>query len=582
MFALITRTHQLNILIKKLWPEIKPHIKIIIAALICGALVSLFKGIAPDILKRLTEAWQDNDSQKALLYPIALAGAWILSSIFRYFNNYWMVYTSEKIAVSIRKKLMAKYLQLNLAYRQSLAEGAGGLISRMLHDVVVIQHGIAHLSAFFREPILILLSLGYLIRSDWRLTLLIVITLPLFTYVLKRISKSLKKHSHLNQQAMEALTKVLKESLDGTRIVQSFNLQGFMKERFRDKADYYLESRRKIVSRELVSGPITESLASLILCGLLMYIGHSIQSQKMEISNFVGFIVAIGLLQDSFKKLQNSIVKVQQSIVALERFDDLLESKEVVPEANNPVPFPMDWNYIHFKDVCFNYDEKPALTNLNLTIKKGQAVALVGPSGSGKSTLLNLLERFYDPHSGAIYIDDINIKDISLHDLRRNIGLVSQEIFLFSDTVQKNIESGNFENKTISFQEAANIANAENFIKNKPDSYNTKVSDGGYGLSGGEKQRVSIARAVYKNAPILLLDEATSALDSDSEKEVQKGLEKLMKGKTALIIAHRLSTVKNADKIYVLKQGQLVESGQHNELVALNGEYKRLYDIQSL
>jgi ATP-binding cassette subfamily B protein/subfamily B ATP-binding cassette protein MsbA len=312
----------------------------------------------------------------------------------------------------------------------------------------------------------------------------------------------------------------------------------------------------------------------------VFYFSNKISLGQATAGTLIGFITALLQVNEPIKKFQEAYVRVQETRVAAARVFHILDEQSEVEEASPSIPFPKNWNAIEYRQVCFGYGSENLINNFNLTIKKGQVIAFVGESGSGKSTLANLLARFYDPHSGQIVIENENIKKIGLAELRQNIGLVSQDVFLFSDTIEKNIQAGQPHTAATDVQTAAKAAHAHDFIMKQPLQYNTQVGERGNLLSGGEKQRIGIARAFYKDAPILILDEATSALDSVSEVQVQKGLETLMKGRTTLIIAHRLSTIQNADLILVLKKGQIVEQGHHQELLALNGEYKRLFQTQ--
>lgn len=566
---------------KKLWPEISVYKKAILSALLLGIFVSASKSIAPELMRRLVSAWTEKDKALSWQIPLIISLSWTFSGIARYFHLFWMKYTSDKVAVNMRRRLMDKYLTLNMGFYQDFSSGSGGLISRMLNDISIIQDSVHKLADFAREPFMIVFSLGYLVYLDWKLTLFILIALPFVTHVLRRIAKSLRKYGHSNQEAVEQLTKTLKESLDGARIVQSFNLESEMRRRFHEDAEEYLRTRKKIVSHEEASGPIAETLASITLALLMIYIGQQIFKGHLAVEDFVGFTFAIGLLQDSVKKVQYAFIKIQQASVALDRMHQILDSQDVVPQVTSPKSFPKGWSTIEFRNVSFSFGEEQVLKNIQLKVSRGDIIALVGGSGSGKSTLVNLLERFFDPTEGEILIDGVDIKEMSLHDLRDNIALVSQDVFLFADTIENNIHSGNLNKQMSEVPQAARVANADNFIQKTERGYKTKLGDMGSRLSGGEKQRISIARAVYKNASILILDEATSALDAESERDVQLGLNELMKGRTAFVIAHRLSTIQKAHKILVLKKGTLVEQGTHAELMKKQGEYFYLQQLQS-
>lgn len=563
------------------WPELKPHLNKLFVVLFLGMIISALKAYTPDLLGQLPEAWAQKDYQRSLRIPILISALWMVAAAARYYHLFWMRYISDIIAINMRRRLMNKYLTLNLSFFQSFLRGSGGLISRMLNDIGIIQSGLHRIADFAREPFMVIFSFGYLIYLDWRLTLFIMIAGPVITSIIRQFARSLRKYSNQNQETVEDLTQVLKESLDGTRIVQSFNLEDEMRNRFDVVAKDYLLSSRMIISREEASGPVSESLASVFIAVILVYIGDQTIKSNLATGDFISFSFAIGLLQDSIKKVQNGYIKLQQAGVALERLHQIMEDNSTVPQLPQPIPFPENWEKIEFKNVTFSFNSEPVLQNVSFSIKRGEVVALVGASGSGKTTLTNLLARFFDPQEGEILIGDVPIHKMDLKVLRKNIALVSQDVFLFSDSIEKNIWSGDFSKSVEGVENAARLANAHDFIQGTPEGYKSRVGDRGSMLSGGEKQRVSIARAIFKNAPILILDEATSALDSESELEVQKGLDQLLIGRTALVIAHRLSTIAKASRILVLKKGQIVEQGTHRQLLDHQGEYSRFFNLQA-
>lgn len=471
-------------------------------------------------------------------------------------------------------------MSLNLSFFQDIEHGTGGLISRMLNDIAIIQSGIDRVADVFREPILALGMLGYLMYLDYKLTIFILLALPIVTAVLRNLARSLRKYSRQNQEIMERLSRTLKESLDGTRIVQSFGLEGEMRRKFNEQAEDFLTTRRSIISREELAGPLSESLTVIFICILLLYIGYQVFQKQFTLANFMSFSFAMGLLQDSIRKLQDAYIKVQQAAIGMDRMHAILETEPTVRDPENPIDFPEQWQEIEFRNVSFAFNKELVLNNINLKINRSETIALVGSSGSGKSTIANLLQRFFDPMSGEILVGGINIKNFKLSDLRRHIALVTQDVFLFNETIERNILMGNLDETSEHVVAAAKLANADAFIRNTPNGYNTSVGDFGNRMSGGEKQRVSIARAILKNSPILILDEATSALDSESEQEVQKGLNQLLLGRTALVIAHRLSTISRADRIIVLKKGVIIEQGNHSQLLERQGEYFKFYQMQ--
>lgn len=545
-----------------------------------GAVTSALKAVVPELTRQLQVAWTDHNTVRAYQIPFIVALVWTLSNIGRFYHISWMRYTSDLVAVSLRRKLMNKYLSLNLSFYQNFVSGSGGLISRMINDILIIQGGINKVADVVREPFMTVFAFGYLIYLDWKLTLFVLAASPLIVGVLRNIARSLRKYGRSSQEMMEHLTKTIKESLDGTRIVQSFNLEDEMRRRFDEQSKEFLVSQRNIVVREEASGPISESLAAITLAVILIYIGNQIVSGHLSVGDFLGFSFAIGLLQDSVKKMQDGYIRVQQAAVALERLEGILEHTSMVPLATRPQPFPINWSTIEFRNVSFKFSQELILRNINLTVGRGELVAIVGSSGGGKSTLVNLLPRFFDPTQGQILINDVPINDIELKELRAKIALVSQDVFLFSDTIERNIHAGDFSKDPLTIPRAAKLANADAFISKMPDTYQTRIGDMGSTLSGGEKQRISIARAIFKDAPILVLDEATSALDSESELEVQKGLDQLMEGRTAFVIAHRLSTIAKANRILVIRKGEIVEQGSHNELLSRGGEYAKFLALQ--
>lgn len=569
----------MKLLLKMIWPELRPYGKRLIMVALFGVLISGLKAATPELFNRLSQAWTTGNTEEAYRIPFILAGAWILAAIFRYFHMFWMLFTADQIALNLRRKLMNKYLSLNLGFFNSFVRGSGGLISRMLNDITVIQGGFQRIADLVREPFMAVFMLGYLFYSDWRLTLFIMGVGPIIAVILRSFSRSVRKYARHNQESVEDLTQTLKESLDGTRIVQSFNLQGEMRRRFEEQASEFLKSKAKIISREEASGPVTEIIAAIFVALMMAYISQ-IGSQNGA-GHFVSYLISLGFLSDSIKKLQDASVRLQQSAVALERLDSILSDTRVVPEIGSPVPFPEHWKDIEFRNVSFGYGDGIILKNVNLKIQRGESVALVGSSGAGKSTLINLLPRFFDPTEGEVLIGGVPIKDMSLDQLRANVALVTQDVFLFSDSVERNIWSGNFSKAPTGIKSAAKLANADAFIEKSEQGYQTRVGERGARFSGGEKQRISIARAIFKDAPILIMDEATSALDSESELEVQKGLDSLMRGRTALVIAHRLSTISKCDRILVMDKGVVIEEGNHDELMVRQGAYYKFFQLQS-
>ncbi len=592
---------------KRLWPFVKPYKKQVFLALFLGLLLAQLSIVLPFLINALILAFQQKTlvedttflrifnllnisedhwifkiDHKQLVVYIAFSVPiyYFVFGIIRYSHFYLVKYTGERVISDIRIALMDKFMEQDVLYLGRQKKGSGGLLSRTLNDTLILQQGLQYYADLIREPIIGLCLVSYMFFVNWQITLGCVIFLPVFASVIRYVSRSLKNFGYQSQESLEEVTRTLKEGLDGSRVIQSFNLQDKIKDKFRTQVKHYLDKRRKIIKREELGGPINEWLASVLGCGVILFQAQLIWGSHSDVGNFIAYIFAAGMLDKPIKKAQQAVINIQQNIVALERLDEVLSSKTEVAEPVNPLPFPDVWETIEFKDVSFSYNQKPVIKHINLKIKKGEVVAIVGESGSGKSTVAGLLQRFFDPQDGEILIGDTGIQKINTHVLRKNIGYVTQDVFLFDDTIENNIWFGNLTRDKKDIPIAAKMANATRFVEESTDGFQAFVGERGGRFSGGEKQRISIARAVFKDPPILILDEATSALDSASELEVQKGIETLLKGRTALVIAHRLSTIINCDRIIVMKEGQICEEGTHQTLLTKNTEYARFYKLQ--
>ncbi len=573
----------------RIWPELQPFKLKLFFVLLAGVLVSGLKSTTGPLLGSLTDAWEKGNQELAWQIPVALACGWLMIGAGRFINMFWTKYIVDTVIINLRRKLMDKYLRLSFSYRESLSKGSGGLISHLINDLQIVHENLPRISDLFSQPALVLISIVIIAFIDLKFLFMIFALILVIPIILKKFSRSLRKYGHRNQQIMEELTSTLKESLDGAQVIQSFNLEGEMKKRFDSGATQFLRTRRSILKREEAAGPMAESVLAVALATTLYILGLQIShSDGVEVSSFIEFITASGFLADGLKKSQYAYIRLQQAAVAIKRMESILQAPSSETTSKKKFPkqkFPKNWSAIEYRNVSFSFENgREVLSGLNFSIHRGEMLAIVGSSGSGKSTLVNLLERFYEPQWGQILIDEIPITEIELKDLRKNIALVTQDIFLFSDSIENNIRLGSLTKQVkqeSGVVEAAEMANAHSFISAIQGSYASRVGEKGSRLSGGEKQRISIARAIYKDAPILILDEATSALDSESELEVQKGLDQLMQGRTSLVIAHRLSTLVKADRILVLKDGAIFEQGRHEELIALSGEYARFYQMQS-
>mgnify|MGYP000857010985 FL=1 len=481
----------------------------------------------------------------------------------------------------IRNKIYRKITELPIGYFNE--ERKGDIMSRMMGDVNEIESSImSSLEIIFKNPLLILVYVFVLFTISWKLTLFVIILLPISGWLIGNLGRNLRKNSLTGQQQMGLMLSQIEETLGGIRIVKAFNAENKLIGRFAKINDQIRTTFGRINRRHLLAHPLSEFLGTIVICVLLLYGGMLIldKSSSLNAPAFIYYLIVFYSLVPPFKDLSKASYSVQKGVASLERVDDVLNTVNTITTEGD-IPIKTFDSDIEFRNVWFRYGEAWVLRDINLTIKKGQTVALVGHSGSGKSTFVDLIPRFYDVTKGDILIDGKNIKTLNVFDLRSLMGNVNQEAILFNDTFENNITFG-VENATREqIEEAARIANAHDFIMATEHGYQTNIGDRGGRLSGGQRQRVCIARAVLKNPPIMILDEATSALDTQSERLVQSALDSLMKNRTSIVVAHRLSTIRNADLICVLNDGEIVERGTHEELLGLNGHYKRLCDAQS-
>lgn len=505
--------------------------------------------------------------------------------------NFYMVPIRTGVLRDLRKSLYDKVVSLPIGYFTE--ERKGDVMSRMTNDVNEVEASImAALDVLFKDPIMLLIYLITLFCISWQLTLFVLVLLPVAGLLIGRVGRSLKRASqHGQEQNAEILTQI-DETLGGLRVVKAFNAEDKLKQRFLNLINDTRRTFNRINRRYYLAHPVSEFLGTALIAVILWFGGILILSDHSTIdaATFIYYLVIFYSLINPAKDLSKAGYGVRKGMASLERIDKILNTQSNITEQPDPQPLSDFREGIEYRDVCFAYREDvPVLRHINLSIRKGQMVALVGQSGSGKTTLADLLPRFYDPLSGAITIDGTDIRNVSTYDLRALMGNVNQEAILFNDTFYNNITFGvdttqpapNGQTWQQAVEAAARIANAHDFIMATPDGYGTYIGDRGSRLSGGQRQRISIARAILKNPPILILDEATSALDTESEKAVQQALEHLMKDRTTLVVAHRLSTIRNADLICVMHEGEIVEQGRHADLLALNGYYRRLVDMQN-
>lgn len=505
--------------------------------------------------------------------------------------NFYMVPIRTGVLRDLRKSLYDKVVSLPIGYFTE--ERKGDVMSRMTNDVNEVEASImAALDVLFKDPIMLLIYLITLFCISWQLTLFVLVLLPVAGLLIGRIGRSLKRASQRGQEQNAEILTQIDETLGGLRVVKAFNAEDKLKQRFLNLINDTRRTFNRINRRYYLAHPVSEFLGTALVAVILWFGGMLILSDHSTIdaATFIYYLVIFYSLINPAKDLSKAGYGVRKGMASLERIDKILNTQSNIIEQTDPKPLSDFREGIEYRDVCFAYREDvPVLRHINLSIRKGQMVALVGQSGSGKTTLADLLPRFYDPVSGTITIDGTDIRDVSTYDLRALMGNVNQEAILFNDSFYNNITFGvdttqpapNGQTWQQAVEAAARIANAHDFIMATPDGYGTYIGDRGSRLSGGQRQRISIARAILKNPPILILDEATSALDTESEKAVQQALEHLMKDRTTLVVAHRLSTIRNADLICVMHEGEIVEQGRHADLLALNGYYRRLVDMQN-
>lgn len=515
-----------------------------------------------------------------LILAVALVVLTLVKTGVTYLSSFYLIPIRTGVVRDIRNQINDKILSLPLSFFSE--ERKGDIIGRMTGDVGEVENSImSSLDMLFKNPILIIVYFTTMLVISWQLTIFVLVLLPVSGFVMGRVGKTLKKKSTEAQEKWGELMSQIEETLGGLRIIKAFNAEKKVADKFEEGGNELRNMSNKINRRQQLAHPMSEFLGTTTIAVVLWYGGSLILGHNSSItaSSFMFYLVMFYSIINPAKEFSKSAYAIQKGLASMERIDKILGAENPIVETENPVKLSFK-NQVEYKGVYFKYKENWVLQDVNLTIPKGKTVALVGQSGSGKSTMVDLLPRFYDVNQGKIIIDGVDIRDASVFDLRSLMGNVNQEAILFNDTIFNNIAFG-VESATIEqVQDAAKIANAHDFIIAKEKGYDTNIGDRGGQLSGGQRQRVSIARAILKNPQILILDEATSALDTESEKLVQEALDNLMKNRTTIVVAHRLSTIKSADEICVMHEGRIVERGHHDELYNMNGYYRKLCDLQ--
>ncbi len=522
-------------------------------------------------------------AQKTLTYVcLIIVGSVFLANLFRYLSQRIMEDLRVHTLLNMRKKVFNNVMDLHLGFFNN--ERKGDIMSKISSDVQVVQFTVTNtLQVVFKEPLTLIFYIIILLMISVKLTLFSLLVIPVSGFFIARIVKNLKRQATATHESFAKMISFLDESLGGIKIIKAFNHSEITKEKFNTENTFYSNMNRKMVRRQQLGSPVSEFLGVTMVAIIVWYGGNLILSNEpgaLTTSQFIAYIAIFSQIMRPAKALTDSFSAIHTGIAAGERVLDLIDTNPAIvnaPQAKKVSDFK---DQIEFKNVSFRYGDQSILKHLNFSIKKGQTLALVGPSGGGKSTIMDLIPRFHDPMEGEITFDNIAYKDIEMESLRNQMGIVNQESILFNDTIFNNIAFGKPEASLEEVQNAAKIANAHEFILETEHGYQTNVGDRGNKLSGGQKQRICIARAVLHNPSIMLLDEATSALDTSSEKIVQEALNNLMQNRTSIIIAHRLSTIQHADMILVLEKGEIVEQGNHQDLMRKNGLYKKLIDLQ--
>jgi len=518
-----------------------------------------------------------------MLYLIvfAIVAIYLIKTVADYFSFYFMNDVGQRVILDIRNALYSHIQTLSLPY--FIRTPTGVLISRITNDVNMVQQSVTEAVTEFIRQILTLVGLvAAVFYRDWRLAIIAMFVFPLVIYPINKFGQRLKRYSTKGMKVMGNVMSILDEAISGIRIVKAYNMEEYEKERFFSENRNYYNNWMKRIKVRAISGPLMELIGGLATAFLLWYGGMRVIHGYMTPGEFISFITGLSMLYSPIRKINKVNIEIQEGVAAARRIFSLLDTKPEILEKPDARKLQRVDGSFEFRDVWFSYtnDDRYALQGITFKAERGRQIALVGESGSGKSTMANLLPRFFDVTSGQVLVAGSDIRDVTTTSLRDNIAMVTQEMILFNDTIRANIAYGSGSATMENIIEAATMANAHDFIMSQKNGYDTVVGESGVRISGGQRQRLCIARAIIKNAPILILDEATSALDTESEREVQAALEKLMEGRTTLVIAHRLSTIVNADWIIVLNKGRIVEQGTHADLLAQGGLYAKLYNLQ--
>ena len=565
----------------RLLAYIKPYTRRLALAVVCIIMAAGANLYLPWIIKdMIDDVLMSKDMVMLNLIAAGILVVMFTRGVFYYGQSYLVSYVGQRVIIDVRSVLFRKFQRMPLSYYDK--QQTGTVMSYITNDVAVMQSAIVdNLIELVTEGSILIGSLAMMIYLDWKLSLLTLMTIPLVGFAMKIFGRKLKRSSTVIQERVAEITSLLQESISAIRVVKSFVRESYEIKRFEEQNWRNFQAAMKNVKLSSLLTPTVEFLAAIAVTFIVWFGGYEVVNGVITAGELVAFLTYAVNLANPVKRLSRVYAAIQKAMAAADRVFDIMDLDEKITDVPNAKPLPPIKGKVEFKDITFSYKEgQPALQHISLKAEPGQMIALVGPSGSGKSTIANLIPRFYDVDSGVITIDDHDIRQVTADSLREQIGLVPQETMLFSTSVMENIRYGRLDATDEEVIEAAKAANAEEFIKELPEGYDTKLGERGLNLSGGQRQRLAIARAILKNPRVLILDEATSALDTESEKIVQDALDNLMVGRTSFVIAHRLSTIFNADQIFVVENGHLREHGTHEELLAAGGLYSNLYNIQ--
>ncbi len=558
---------------------LKPYLARLLLATVFMAAAAGLNGLQPFVVKPVIDkVFIEKDATMLYLIPFGILLLYLAKGAVEYLQAYLMGYVGQKVITDIRNLVFHRLQRQPLSFFDKTPTGL--IISRIINDIAMVQAAVTDaFTAVLKDSLSIVAFVFVAFYRDWKLASIAFIVLPFATYPIVIFGRKLRRNSIQNQKAMARLTTFLHETITGQRIVKAFSMEAYEDKRFEAENETLFRIILRRFKLRALSHPVMEVLGGVALAVVIWYGGSEVIAGRSTPGNFFSFTTALLMLYEPIKRLNKENHNIQQGLAAAQRVFEVIDRVPEIQDRSDAIDLAEVKGAIEFKNVSFKYDEKPVLHDINLRIERNETIAIVGESGVGKTTLIHLILRFYDITSGSITIDGIDIRDLTLSSLRRNIGLVTQDVILFNDSIRRNIAYGAPEDDR-KLESVMRSAYADDFVANLPKQAETVVGERGLRLSGGQKQRIAIARALYKDAPILILDEATSALDTASETEVQRALDNLMKGRTTIVIAHRLSTIMNADRIIVMEGGTIVQQGTHDQLIQSDGPYKRLYDLQ--